>query len=62
MNERDAEQLAVVVTEEWAEASPPWLGGATSPDVDPSEPRVGAYWPIGSVLLFPSKDIRSVPE
>lgn len=58
MNEHDAERLAAVVTEEWAQASPPLPGDATSPDVDPSEPGVGAYWPIGSPVPIRGHSVR----
>ncbi|MGB6162787.1 MAG: hypothetical protein WCF33_00475 [Pseudonocardiaceae bacterium] len=59
MNERDAERLAVVVAEEWVQVSPPFLGDATSPDADPGEPRVGAYWPIGFPVPVRGNSFRS---
>ena len=46
MNEREAAQLADLVTQEWA--NPP---GRTegAPEVDPGPPTTaGAYWPLGS--------------
>jgi hypothetical protein len=59
MNEDQAEQLAILVTEEWTEAAPSFLGDTTSPEVKPDERRVGAYWPIGSPVPVERTTARS---